>query len=233
MIEDEAVTRVTRGGGNPPHPDWLSDYCAGAQVVAVDVPFGWPKPFIDALQAHEIGVAFDRDRSRYMYRYTDLWVTNQLPGLIQADAAPPRPLSVAADKLGVAAMVGTIFLDNVEDGFDLLPRSGGVSPAMIEVYPALSLWAWALPRAGYRGTDNGARAVRGSLLGKLREAFGFDASEQITATLIEVDHCFDALVAALTGQEYAHRNTFDPPDSLDHDVLRVEGWIRCPSRTLA
>jgi len=45
-------------------------------------------------------------------------------------------------------------------------------------------------------------------------------------------HCFDALVAALTTREYTSDNTYDPPEDVPEEALRVEGWIRIPSRAL-
>ena len=201
-------------------------------MVAVDVPFGWPMPFADALQNHQIGVALDPDRLRYMYRSTDLWVRNELPRLLSRDARCPRPLSVAADRLGVTAMVGTILLNRLDDTFDLSPQFGDSLPAAVEVYPALSLWAWGLPREGLGGNDDTAREARRALLRTLCESFGVSIAERWEATLVDVDHCFDALVAALTGCEYASGNTFDPPDCFDRNVLRIEGWMRSPNRAL-
>ncbi len=230
VLEEDVITHVTRGSRNAAHPDWLLDHCSGAQVVAVDVPFGWPKPFADALKSYEIGVALDRDRKRYLYRTTDTWITDKLPRLLAREVGPPRPLSVSADKLGVTAMVGTLLLDGLRDEFDLSPQGDASFPAVVEVYPALSLWAWALPHRNYKGSGGDARRNRHALLRKLGEAFGLVFSEH-EATLVDVEHCFDALVAALTGREYADGNTVDPQDQ-DADLLRFEGWIRVPNRSL-
>ena len=230
VLEDDAISCVTHGRGSASDSDWLLEYCSEAQVVAIDVPFGWPKPFADALQRYRIGVALDPDRSRYMYRSTDLWVRNELPDRLPRNATRPRPLSVTADRLGATAMFGTILLNSLcDEGFRLSPRTGDPFPVAIEVYPALSLWAWSLPREGLGGNADSAREARRALLGTLREGLSLSITERWETALVEVDHCFDALVAALTGRAYADGYTFDPPESLDLDVLRLEGWIRVPN----
>ena len=94
-------------------------------MVAVDVPFGWPEPFIRALGGYEIGMALNRDRRSYLRRSTDTYVAELLPELLQRTARPPNPLAVAADELGVTAMVGTILLNALSDEFVLTPRKGG------------------------------------------------------------------------------------------------------------
>lgn len=100
ILEAKAVTYVGHGSKTVEHPDWLVDLCTGASVVAVDVPFGWPKPFIEALQGYEIGMSLDRDRRRYLRRVTDAFVTETLPQSLPREVRPPNPFAVAADKLG-------------------------------------------------------------------------------------------------------------------------------------
>jgi predicted nuclease with RNAse H fold len=232
VLEEDTITHVTRGSRNAEHPGWLLEHCSGAHVVAVDVPFGWPKPFAHALSTYGIGVALDRDRKPYLYRTTDIWVTDELPRLLARDVGPPRPLSVSADKLGVTAMVGTLLQKDLRNGFNLWPSTANELPAVVEVYPALSLWAWALPHRNYKGDSGDARRKRRVLLGQLYYAFGLEVhDEQAAADLIDVEHCFDALVAALTGREYASGNTFDP-QHLDADLLSFERWIRVPKSSL-
>lgn len=202
------------------------------QVVAVDVPFGWPNPLARALEAYEIGVALDRDRTQYMYRTTDSWLTNHLPSLLARDVKPPKPFAVGADKLGVTAMVGTVLLNGLSGAFNLSPRNRAAFPSVVEVYPAISLWAWGLPHEKLKGAGDLALSNRRALLSKLENAFKLVVSERDREILVGVEHCFDALVAALTGREYAYGNTFDPPESFADDVLRTEGWVRVPNRLL-
>lgn len=189
----------------------------------MDVPFGWPKPFVEALTGYEIGVALDRDRRRYLRRVADAFVTETLPQRLPSEVRPPNPFAVAADKLGVTALVGTVLLKALSDEFRLSPRGSCIHPVVIEVYPAASLWAW-----GLRHRDLETSVV----LESLQRAFGPTIHEAEREKLLGSRHCFDALVAALTAQEYAGGNTFDPPEHLSEDTLKVEGWIRIPNHSI-
>ena len=120
-------------------------------------------------------------------------------------------------------MVGTILLHGLFEEFEVSPRHSGYDRAVLEVYPSASLWAWSLP---HRGVDVGAA------LQTLEDAFDLDIREDARVQLLGSRHCFDALVAALTAREYANDNSYDPPEDISEEVLRVEGWIRVPSRSL-
>ena len=174
------------------------------------------------LRGYEIGVAFDHDRRHYRLRTTDLWINNTLQRHLGRNAAPPSPFSVSTDKLGATAMVGTILLHGLFEEFEVSPRHSGYDRAVLEVYPSASLWAWGLP---HRGVDVGAT------LETLEDTFDLDIREDARGQLLASRHCFDALVAALTAREYANDNTYDPPEGVPWEVLRVEGWIRVPTRS--
>jgi hypothetical protein len=168
-------------------------------------------------------VALDHDRRPYRLRRTDAWIAETLPQCLSRSVRPPTPFSVSTDKLGATAMVGTILLRALAGEFRLSPRQSSVPRAVLEVYPAASLWCWGLP---HRDVDVPAT------LGDLREAFGVEIREADKRQLLESRHCFDALIAALTAREYAEGNTFDPPDHVPDSTLKVEGWIRVPNRLL-
>ncbi len=222
-LEENAVAYVGHGNASHEHPDWLLEHCSGSDAVGVDVPFGWPAPFVEALRDHEIGVAFGRDRRRYRLRTTDVWVADALPKRLARDRRRPTPFSVSTDKLGATAMVGTVLLSSLSESFRLSPRQSGVPRAVLEVYPAASLWAWGLR---HRNTDVTAA------LGVLREAFRLEVREDDRERLLGSRHCFDALITALTAREYGDGNTFDPPGEVSDGTLREEGWIRVPNRLL-
>lgn len=219
-------------GPDAEHIVRLLKYCGGADAIAIDVPFGWPKPFIEALTGYEIGVALERDRRQYLRRATDAWIIKTLPDHLRREAKPPNPMAVAADKLGATAMVGTTLLNALSGTFRLSPRESGVSQAVMEVYPAASLWAWGLPHKGFKGAGEDARNRRSEILERLKLFFGLKVAVQDTKTLVRSDHCFDALVAALTAREYTCSNTFDPPECILNEILRIEGWIRVPNRAV-
>ncbi|MDQ4062570.1 MAG: DUF429 domain-containing protein [Actinomycetota bacterium] len=216
VLEGGAITHVGRGNNAAEHPDWLVGHCAEATVVAVDVPFGWPRPFMEALSCYRIGDALDLPREQYRLRATDFWIKENIP--------PLQPLSVSTDKLGSTAIVGTKLLHAVgNEGFRLSPRSAARSATVVEVYPAASLRAWGLPH------NNIETPI---VLEALREAFELTIGDTDQNNLLQSRHCLDALVSALTAKEYADGNTFYPPEYIPDETIEVEGWIHVPSRSL-
>lgn len=144
------------------HIETMLGYCEDARVVAIDVPFGWPKPFVEAMKWYEVGTPLDHLREEYRLRKTDLWIRKNVP--------PLNPLSVSTDKLGSTTIVGTNLLYALGSrGFELSPRTSRTYPAVIEVYPAASLTIWGL-HSGERGT----------MLEEPRERFGLQLTDQTT-----------------------------------------------------
>lgn len=165
VLEGNAVTYVGHGRSTLEHPEWLREPCSGADAVGVDVPFGWPKPFAEALTNYEIGIALNRNRRLYRLRTTDTWIAETLPRHLTRHTKPSTPLSVSTDKLGATTMIGTILLGALSDEFRLSPRWSTVPGAVLEVYPAANLWCW-----GLRYRDIEILVA----LDKLQEAFGFE-----------------------------------------------------------
>lgn len=143
VLGGNAVTHVGHGRSALEHSEWLVEHCSGANAVGVDVPFGWPRPFVDALRDYKIGVALNHDRRPYRLRSTDAWIAETLPQVLTRSVRPPTPFSVSTDKLGATAMLGTILLGALSGEFRLSPRQSGVSGAVLEVYPAASSGAGA------------------------------------------------------------------------------------------
>ena len=73
--------------------------------------------------------------------------------------------------------------------------------------------------------------MRLEILRSLEKAFEF-RTEGYEPLLLGSDHCLDALVAALTAQEYAGGHTLDPPEHVSEETLKVEGWIRIPNHSI-
>ncbi len=216
VLEGGAITHIGRGSKAAEHPDWLVGHCAEAAVVAVDVPFGWPRPFMEALSCYRIGDALDLPREQYRLRATDFWIKENIP--------PLQPLSVSTDKLGSTSIVGTKLLRALDnEGFRLSPRSAVPSAAVVEVYPAASLRAWGLAHKNIETP---------TMLETLRKAFKLAIEDADREILLRSRHCLDALVSALTAREYADGNTFYPPKYIPDETIEIEGWIHVPSRSL-
>jgi predicted nuclease with RNAse H fold len=224
VLEGSTVVSILRGSTSEgTHPDWITPYCAGADVVAVDVPFGWPKPFTEALAGYLVGDRMGLDKNRYRLRKTDFWIKENFP--------PLNPISVSTDKIGVTAIVGTLLLNALSSDFALSPTESQADRSVIEVYPAVSLLAWGLPFRGYKNGEEASR-MRRAILRKLQHEFGLDLAERQSEVLAASEHCLDALIAALTAQEYARGAVFAPEDPQD-DTLKTEGWIWAPDRLSA
>jgi predicted nuclease with RNAse H fold len=192
--------------------------------VGVDCPLGWPDDFLAFLAAHAGGrlapsAPEDGDalRRRLAYRHTDRVL----------QAAGHRPLSVAADRIGLTAMRAALLLDRLAAGGAPVDRSG--AGVVAEVYPAASLQRWGLAHRGYKREGN--RAARGDLVRALRaQAPWLDLGAH--AGLVEdSDDALDAVVAALTARAAALGRCAGPP--AEHLAqARREGWVLVPDEPL-
>jgi predicted nuclease with RNAse H fold len=200
--------------------DLLVELVGTVDIVGVDAPLGWPVSFVAAVSAHErlepwLGKV---DRSELCFRRTDEYVR----------ACTGRwPLSVSADKLGIVAMRCALlqerFTGEVWKG-QRPPRNG--AGRLVETYPAGALHVWGLPRAGYKGNQDGARAVRAVIVDHLQRLADLgDVAEAAIAS----DDTLDAAVCALVAWLAASGGTVTPDCDAER-LAAVEGWIHLPSR---
>lgn len=199
---------------------------AGADKVGVDIPFGWPAPFVDALVAHRAGRSWpsgERDPDGYRrtlcLRRTDEYI-RAVYGL--------RPLSVSSDRIAVPAMRWA-GLENQLRADRPIDRSGLGS--LVEVYPAAALKSWGLISRGYKKAKNRTvlRALASALVREVGAGLRFTngADDAVRAS----DHAFDALVASLVARAAYLGHTTTPPPR-DAVLAQMEGWIHVPTRGL-
>jgi predicted nuclease with RNAse H fold len=199
--------------------DVLVELARTVDVIGVDAPLGWPVEFVAAISAHErlepwLGTV---DRSSLCFRRTDADVR----------ARTGRwPLSVSADKLGVVAMRCALlqqrFAAEAWEG-QHQPRNG--RGRLVETYPAGALRLWGLPRNGYKGNDEHARAIRAVIVNALRELLDLGELEEAS---IGSDDTLDAVIAALVAWMAATGRTFAPDSEEAETLANVEGWIHLP-----
>jgi|GEM_PF-3301325 len=197
-------------------------------TVAIDVPFGWPVRFNDALNNYEIGEPFgipgqgNDNHDHYFYRYTERVLMNANPAGIPGD-----PFSVSTDKIGRTAMLGSIILHNLtnavpELGFriQLYPRFNH-ERKIIEVYPTAC--AFALSNQEPNGNFS------------LRNFY----NQQMDLNLPDGARLdkYDAIMAAYTAhllETVPDRFNWNYPNienlADDGDTVRREGWIWAPYR---
>jgi Protein of unknown function (DUF429) len=206
--------------------DTIVEQADRADKLGIDCPLGWPDAFVDFVTAHRAGNVGAPDtgrthnwRQQLANRRTDFAVRDLGFGL--------TPLSVAADRIAWPAMRAAALLSRLApDG----PPDRGGTGRVVEVYPAASLRVWGLPHRGYKGPSHSAELQ--ALAGELRaKAPWLDLSGYETP-FATIDHCFDAVVAALTTRAAALGLTHPPTDE-QADAAAREGWIAVPNGSLA
>jgi predicted nuclease with RNAse H fold len=209
----------------PTHDDALVEAALRADMIGIDVPLGWPDAFIDALVAHRDRAGWPpvaseppADRVALSYRTTDL----------VARAGGAMPLSVSADRIGVAAMRGARIQHLLVQAGVAVDRSG-LTGRVIEAYPAAALRTWGLAHSKYKGTANSeaCRALAADLAGR--------CGPLADAAAACLDGCdddgLDALVCALIARAAIDGHTTRPGPE-DAEVAAREGWIHVPTVAL-
>lgn len=218
----------------------------GVAAVALDAPFGWPAAMVEAVSSWRPGGRWaGPSAAAFRLRRTDVVTAAETKAVVAARRAagetgvqPVVPLSVAADKIAMAAWRSCALLDAlVGRGAEIVtdrmgtPLPSGGPCRVVEAYPAAALAMWGIAREGYKDKDAAAVHVRHSILaaiegaqdGWLRIVPG--AREQLVAT----DHALDAFVCALVARAAMLGLVAAVPPE-DAVAARAEGWIALPGR---
>lgn len=208
------VTELVRRVDDPE----LVRLIAGATKVGIDIPLGWPIPFVEAVTMHSRSGRWPHDYQHsnvraYRYRQTDLWVQDELKGW---------PLSVSTDLIAIPAMRAAAILARLPmhvalDGSDVV----------VEVYPAGALRRWGFASQGYKGRKN--NEVRRDLVQRFAHVTQdwLRIRDDFLALCSADDNAFDALIAALAARA-AWLGLTDPIPLLQREAARREGWIALP-----
>ena len=143
VLEPAAAGWVARAAVSPAGDDDLVAIAAGAAMVGVDAPLGWPDAFVDAVTAHHSFRAWpgSTDRTAMTHRLTD-HRTRPTTGRM--------PLSVSADLLGVVGMRAALLQRRWADEVWGAPAERDGSGVLVETYPAAALSAWGVEHRGYK-----------------------------------------------------------------------------------
>ena len=170
-----------------------------AEKVGIDVPFGWPDDFVDAVSKHHHGQAWPEVDGRPLrYRRTDLvvWERTGRP-----------PLSVSSDRIAVPAFRAARLLSSLSPD-----RSGGGK--FVEVYPRAARACFALGRS--------------RSLSELRQRMPrLDLDEHSAAICEQSDDVFDALIASLVARASA-LGLCEAIPAAEREAAAREGWIALP-----
>lgn len=185
-----------------------------ADALGIDAPLGWPRPFVALVNGALVEPAEQvKARAPLRYRATDLYLQ---------EIHRARPLSVSSDLIAVPAMR----CQHLLHALGVTDRSG--DGRVFEVYPALALRLWGLPRVPYKGK---ARVEAcGQLWAALRARMPWltFASESHERTVRTVDHALDAVVAAVIAR-LAKIGAVEEIPAEHREAARVEGWIVVPA----
>ena len=192
----------------------------GSRKAGVDVPFGWPRAFVELVQGHRTAaLAPPPDtgpdwRREVLYRATDLEVRRRVG---------KTPLSVAADKIAYPAIRWAAIAARLrEQGVTVTPDGRGVA---CEVYPGAALAAWQLAGHPYKGAKNATS--RSTLIERLSVRLPWLQWDGHRDACADDDNALDAVIAALVARD-VHRGTAMPPPPELADLAADEGWIWLP-----
>ncbi len=198
--------------------DALVKRIAGADKAGLDVPFGWPEAFVEAVARFHAGGDWpEATLTALRFRETDRVV---------AARTGRWPLSVSTDLIGVPAFRAARLFSRLAENDVAVDRAGG--GRLVEVYPAAALRRWGLSSTGYKRREG--RASLAALLGELqRRTRGWlDLGAAARRLCGASDDALDALVAALVARAAALGLCEAPPLELAEVVAR-EGWIALPA----
>ncbi len=192
----------------------ILDLHHSCDITGIDMPFGWPEPFVDFLLGNPSADPeewSDTWKKKLRFRRTDFAI-HETTGF--------WPLSVSSDRIAIPAMrcKGLLIRMAVTD----FSGDGRV----FEVYPAAALWRWGLLHKKYKG-KKGREILIGLVCDLLDRCPWLHVDSAHRKLLTESDDAFDALICALVARAAALRLTVRP-ESEDLESARREGWIHLP-----
>lgn len=194
----------------------IVELAKSADVTGIDAPFGWPRPFVDAIAAYTAGTPWPHQKPE------GLWLrrTDERAMVIAGGRAP---LSVSSDRIARPAERAARLLTLLGSDERAVARDG--SDGIIEVYPAGALRCWGIPSDGYK-RPNGV-AARERILDTIVDALPIVSSAADRSALIGTDHAIDALVASLVARAFALGGVVRPSQD-EGPIAAVEGWLYLP-----
>ena len=193
----------------------LDEVIGRADAVGIDAPFGWPKPFIDAVASWTLKEWSPEIRDRLQFRATDRFVR---------DMQRRWPLSVSTDKIALPAMRAMALLNR----HGVTDRSG--DGLFFEIYPAASLHAWGISNRGYKqAKDEACVAARAKILTELRVRL---PQLELPSSAAATSDTLDSLIASLTTRAAAIGRARRPGSELI-ELARTEGSIHVPIGPMA
>jgi predicted nuclease with RNAse H fold len=187
-----------------------------AHKTGLDVPFGWPTAFVQAVHAWAGGKPWTNGGSNLWMRATDVVVQ-----------PIKQPLSVSSDRIArTAARAARVLTQAKAAGIDITRAGDG---KVVEVYPAAALKRWDLPCIGYKDKKPECASIKKQIVATLVDKVSLNIRGEQRTLCEESDHALDALVAALIARAHAI-GLCDPIPNQQRTTAAIEGWIALPGR---
>jgi predicted RNase H-like nuclease len=195
---------------------WITQ--TSTTLIALDAPLGWPAELGPTLSSHNAGDLVDVDPDRLFRRLTDRIVQQEIKKL---------PLEVGANLIARTAHAALKLLHQLRKYSDI-PIPLAWSPVLdgricaIEVYPAATLLAYAIPMKVSPSQDKAA--LRQQAMVMLSKYIHFPSEQQL---MIENGHAFDASICVLAAADFLRGQAIAPTDlpTVDLPTVKKEGWI--------
>ena len=226
--------------------------CEANHVVAVDIPFAWPREFGDFVSRWRpccVDQCNPPQNTRFRYRTTDHFVHEK---------TGKWPLSVSTNLFALGALEWASIVHSSKLGSQILVNTNREPdiklPAIIEVYPGATLKSFEndkLPNVSgtsTRITEDAVPAIeksysyktdeqtRRALVTAIIAAFDINADKPTIGRIVswgKKDHATDGLLAAITAMIYSGAirgwTTYQPNDEQIADA-KNEGWIFFPKK---
>lgn len=200
------------------------------RVVGIDVPFGWPIAFVDAVSDWEAGdLRGFRKRTELRLRAADRFM-QAVCGI--------TPMSVSTDRMGSTAMLWAEVVSTHSQRLDRVSvdRARALD-GFAEVYPATALRMWTdadlpLPAASYKSSLEAREILVPALTGispelppfqePSRGAAGVEVPPELRSALFDSSDALDAFLCALLARAVAVGACF----SLDREIEPAQLWDR-------
>ena len=199
---------------------YLLDLAGRVTKLGIDVPLGWPSPFVEAISMHNADgswpTSYDHQMnlSDYRYRKTDTWLHDELKF--------PLPLSASTDRIAIPTMRAAALVVRIAPHVNL-----DGSGLVVEVYPASALARWGFQSRQYKGKKNidARRALTKSFFDETSSWLSL--SKEHRELCDSNDNVFDSVIAALVSRASLVKLIEPIPLNLQEAAKR-EGWIAIP-----
>ena len=205
----------------PVDDDRLAELLVRRAPCGIDVPLGWPIPFVDALVAHQAFQSWPARRAtvELAFRATDRWI---------AQETRRTPLSVSTDRIGRTALRVAKVMSEISADWPRTYRAGTVG-GVVEVYPAAALARWGTRRYRYKSRARGATDLAAATTEFLTRPWLEFENEDCRELYTKDEDNFDAFIASLVARAHANGHC-EPIPSEFEQAAGVEGWIALPRR---